>query len=278
MKKTRRIRLTTGASLAMLVLGAIGLVVSFLYTSMILAFIGLGLAFWGALLLYVRDQGYARRVLLDALTLPQLVTLNQLLQELNYDGDAVYLPPKYFETPENTKIYKSKQKDAKLPKPEQIQRYENQMFIKNPQGILLTPPGSGLAELFEKTIEKSFTKVDLEYLQQNLPKLFIEDLEIAENLEIEILTTKPAPTPTDPASQTQTNKETVHVKITNSVFKETCREASKLPLICGTIGYPLCSAIACAIAKASGKPVTIEKIQTTEDGETVEADYKIIEE
>lgn len=259
-------------------LGAIALIISILYTSTVLAFIGLSLAFWGALLLYVQDQDYTRTVLLDASTLPQLETLDQTLQELDYNGNAVYLPPKYFETPEKTKIYLPKQKDAKLPNPEQIQKYENQMFIKNPQGILLTPPGSGLTELFEKTLGKSFTKVDVKYLQQNLPKLFIEDLEIAENLEIEIQDIKSDPTATYPPLKTQTKNETIKAEITNSVFKETCKEAGKMPRICGTIGHPLLSAIACAIAKASGKPVTIERIQSSEDGRTTQAYYRIIEE
>lgn len=278
MKKKMKIRLTTASSLTMFILGAIALIISILYTSTVLAFIGLSLAFWGALLLYVQDQDYTRTVLLDASTLPQLETLDQTLQELDYNGNAVYLPPRYFETPEKTKIYLPKQKDARLPKPEQIQKYENQMFIKNPQGILLTPPGSGLTELFEKTLGKSFTKVDVKYLQQNLPKLFIEDLEIAENLEIEIQDIKSDPTTTYPPLKTQTKNETIKAEITNSVFTETCKEAGKMPRICGTIGHPLLSAIACAIAKASGKPVTIERIQSSEDGRTTQAYYRIIEE
>jgi hypothetical protein len=60
------------------------------------------------------------------------------------------------------------------------------------------------------------------------------------------------------------------------VSKEVCKEANKLQNICGGIGCPICSSIACSLAKATGEPITIEKIQTTEDGETIEATYQIL--
>lgn len=263
MRKPQKISLTMASSWTMLGVGAGALLFSIIYVSQILAFIGLGLVFWGALLLYIRNPEYTQKALLEASVLPSLATLNQMLQELNYEGDAVYLPPKYFEDPEATKIYIPKQKNTPLPTPEQIQKYENRLLAKKSQGVLgmlLTPPGAELTNLFEKTLETSFTKVNIEYLQQSMPKLFIEDLEIAENLEIEKL---------------EHNK--IHVKVTNPIFKDLCEKASKLTYVCGSIGCPICSSIACAIAKASGKLVTIEKIESTEDGKTLTADYKIIE-
>jgi hypothetical protein len=263
MKKPKKISLTQITSWTMLGMGAVALLSSIVYVSSILAFVGLGLVFCGALLLYIKNPEYTQKALLDASILPSLATLNQILQELNYKGKAVYLPPKYFEDPETSKIYIAKQENSDLPTPEQIQKYENKFLIKGSQGvsaILLTPPGTELAKLFEKTLETSFTKVDLEYLQQKMPRLFIEDLEIAENLQVE-----------------KAEHDKIQVRIVNPIYKDLCKKASEFSHICGSIGCPICSAIACAIAKASGKPVTIEKTGYTEDDKIIKVEYKITE-
>jgi len=250
--------LTKAATWMFLGVGSAALITSIVYVSSILAFIGIGLVFWGALLLYIQPEEYTKKVLLDAAVLPPLATLNQIIHELNYKGKAIYLPPKYLKDPEANKLYIPKQKEGKLPTPENILNQESQLFLKNPQGILLTPPGAQLTKLFEKTLDTSFTKTNLQYVTQNMPKLFIEDLEIAENLEIE------------------TRYDTIHVKITNSILKDICNENRKLSHVYGTIGCPLCSAIACALTKATGKPITIEMIQPSEDGKIIEATYRIL--
>jgi hypothetical protein len=261
--KRHKISLTKAISWMLLSAGAVALSISIIYTSSILALIGLGLFFWGAVLTYIKTEEYIKKTLLDATALPSLETLNQILQELNYKGKAVYLPPKYFEDPESSKIYIAKQENSDLPTPEQIQKYENRLLARNTQsvsGIILTPPGIELTKLFEKTLETSFTKVDLGYLQQKMPKLFIEDLEIAENLQVE-----------------KAEHDKIQVKIINPIYKDLCKKASEFSHICGSIGCPICSAIACAIAKASGKLVTIEKTEYTEDGRIIEIEYKITE-
>ena len=249
----RRLSSAKVISWVLLACGVASLIVSIVYTSSILAFMGLGLTFWGALLLYLKTQEYAHK-LLDTSVLPSLYTLNQLIRELDYKGSPVYLPPNYFEDPEATKIYISKQKEAGLPKPEEIQRNESRLFVKNSEGILLTPPGAELTKIFERTLETSFTKLDLKALEQNLPKLFVEDLEIAENLEF------------------QMKEDSVHLTITNSIYKD----LANLPHVLDKIGGPICSAIACAITKAAGKPVIIEKIEISEDGKTTDAKFRLL--
>lgn len=262
----------------LLVFGTLSLSFSIFYEHVILAFIGLGLTFWGALLLFIRSEKYVKEKLLNSTTLPTLTDINQIFAELGYQGKGIYLPPKYFKNPETSKVYIAKNKNTNLPTPEEIQQHENKLFLKNPEAALITPPGYSLSKLFEKTLGKSFTKTDLEYLQQNLPKIFIEDLEIAENLEIQTEPSKVAKKVANSASVIQLKTDTIHVKITNSIYTDTCKQARNLSHICGTIGCPICSAIACAIAKASGNPVTIEKTECTEDAKIIEAYYRILEE
>jgi len=244
----------------MLGFGAAALIISIIYVSQILAFIGLGLIFWGAILTYILTEEYVRENLLDATVLPSLAMLNQIMQELGYNGKAVYLPPRYVRDLEANKVYIPKQKEGKLPTPEQIQEQETRLFIENPPGILLTPPGAELTKLFERTLETSFTKIDLQYLQQNLPKLLTEDLEIAQNFEI------------------QAEKNRVTVKIENSPYKKLTKKAGNLLYLYDNLGCPLSSAVASALAKAIGKPIVIENQEISKDGKNMKIEYGVLEE
>jgi hypothetical protein len=236
--------------------GVLALVLSINYTSSILAFIGLGLIFWGALLYYVRPEKYVKATLLDSTILPSLADLNQMITELGYKGKAVYLPPRYLKDFNLSRVYISMQKDRKLQPPEKIQE-EDKVFLKNPEGMIITPPGMELARLFEKTLETDFTKVDLRYLEQNIPKLLIEDLEIAQNVLI------------------KTANSQVCIEIEGSLYQSLCNEAKRFSNICGNLGCPLSSAIACAIAKATGNPTTIESEEQSLDGKITRIQYNI---
>lgn len=240
----------------LVIVGIAALLTSIFYASSILAFIGLGLLFWGILFTYIRTEEYTKKALLDATSHPQQTTLNQIIQELNYKGTPTYLPPKYFKNPETPKIYIQKQNKTTLPTPEQIQKQEQQIFTQQPPGILLTPPGSELTKLFEKTLDTNFARENLEYLQQNIPKLLIEDLEIAQNFEIKI----------------ENNK--IRTKIESSTYKLNNKNKQQLhPLT-----SPLSSAIACTLAKTTGKPIIITKQETSQDNKTETIEYHIIEE
>ena len=272
-------------ALILLALGLTALTLSISYTSNILAFIGLGLTFWGATLLYISPEKHVKKILLDTTITPSLSNLDQILTELGYQGKGIYLPPKYLKDFETSKIYIPKHKNTKLPTPETIQQQEDKTFLRNPEATLITPPGASLSKLFEKTLGTSFTQVDLNSLQQKLPKLFIEDLEIAENIEIktsesfqEEIQNQHKKEDLKAISQTQIKSDIVYAKITNPIYKDICKETRKLANICNSIGCPLCSSIAIALTKTTGNPITIEKTEVSEDGKTIEAYYRIIEE
>jgi hypothetical protein len=244
------------ASLILIPTGTAVLIASIFYASSILAFISLGLLFWGILFTYIRTEEYTKKALLDTVSYPQITTINQILQELNFEGTPIYLPPKYFKNPETQKAYIPKNKTTILPTPEQIQQQETQIFTKNPPSILITPPGAELAKLFEKTLDINFARVDLPYLQQNLPKLIIEDLEIAKNFEIE----------------TKNNK--INITIEDSSYSNPHSEDNQPPYPLTSI---LSSAIASTLAKTTGNPITIEKQQTSPNNKTITIEYSIIQ-
>jgi len=242
----------------LLLSGTIALFASIVHSSYILAFIGLGLTFWGALFLFIKPTKYVKANLLDSTALSSLTTIDQIVTDLNYRGKAIYLPPKYLKAIKGGRMFISSKKDLIIPPVQEIAN--EKVFLKNSKGIYLTPPGLGLVNLYENELGKDFAKVDLDYLQNNLPKLFIEELEIAEDVEINV------------------GEVMIRAKITGSIYKDFCKEARKLSNICDSFGCPLCSSIAIALTRTTGKPVIIEKAELSADGKTIETCYRIIKE
>jgi hypothetical protein len=260
MGKTAKTELPKLACSVLIATSAVALLLSILYASLILGFVGLGLTFWGIILAYIQPEDYVKRKLLEATTLAPLTAINQIIQELNYEGKAVYLPPKYLKDQEESKAYIPKQKNDPLPTPEQTQEPENSLLYKNPNGLMLTPPGAELAKLFEKMLETPFIRINMQQFQQIMPKIFVEELEIAQNLEI------------------ATENEKIHVKIENSNYQNLTEEIEKFPKIHNSLGCPIASALACALAKVIGKPVIIENQKINPKAKTLEIEYCIIEE
>lgn len=238
--------------------GSVALAFSINFSSSILAYIGLGLIFWCAILLYIQSEEYIKKILFDKTTLQLLTVLDQIILGLGYKGKGIYLPPKYLRDFESNKVFIGAQEGTKLPLPEQIQIEKDKVILKNPEGILITPLGAQLTKLFEERLGVDFTKVDLQFLEQNLAKLLVANLEIAQNFQMEIKNNK------------------VHVKITNSIYQNVCKKAKMLSNIDNSLGCPLCSAIACTLAKATGKPIIIEKKQV-EDGHAIDIEYLLLE-
>ena len=258
-KATKQFNINKPIALGMLTLGLAFLFSSVFYSSYIPAFVGLGLTFWGALLLYVTPTKQVKLELLNATLAPALANTEKMLANLKPGGKGIYLPPKYLtQALESSLMFIPTKEEQRLPKPEEMDA--EKLHSRNPNGIFLTPQGAALSRLFEKELGTSFITVDLEYLQKNLPKLLIENLEIAENMEI------------------KAEDNTITVEITEDVFSNIYKETEKLSKTRGTMGSILSSAIACALAKATGEPVVIEKEELSQDGKTTEIQYRLIEE
>lgn len=229
--------------------GIISLASSIIYNSSILAFIGLGLTLWGGLFLFIKPARYVRANLLDSTAISSLTAIDKILTELNYHGKGIYLPPRQLNELKEVVVFVPKKNKILIPQPKEIA--QGKVFI-NPDGMFLIPPGQGLLTLYEKELGKDLSKVNLNNLSTDLPKLLIEDLELLESLEI------------------STYKDGVHVKIVGSVYESLCSQVRNHTNICSRLGCPLCSSIACALAKATGKPVVIERNELSADGKTVE--------
>jgi hypothetical protein len=258
--KTRRPKTIAGrlgTAEVMLTFGIVSIVISIFITSSILVFIGLGLTFWGALLRYVAPSEQASLRLLTATAISTLADIEKLLTDLHITAKGIYLPPKNLKDFESSLVFIPSKAQQPLPTREEAD--ETTLYSRNPEGLLLTPPGLALSKLLEKELGTSFTKTDLSLVQERLPKLLIEDTEIAETTEV------------------KTENNTVTIEITNHIFSGLSRETAKLTRTRESIGCPLSSALACALAKATGKPITIENEQESQDGKTTRIQYRILE-
>ena len=243
----------------LLFIGVIPLVWSIIYTSYVPAFIGIALIFWGALLLFIRPVEYMKTDLLSPSTLPTFSAINLIIQNMNYKGKGMYLPPKHFKGVKNEKLFISLEENIGIPPAEKIAHEE--VFSKNPQGICLTPSGLELTNLFEEELGTDFTEVDVSFLQRSLPKLFVEGLEIAEDFEMNI------------------RSNTIRINVWNSIYKDFCNKARKLSKdACSSFACPFCSSIACALTRVTGKPVVIQKSQVSSNGENLRVYYQVLEE
>jgi len=250
--------------LTLVIVGALALVASVMSSSMVLAFIGLGLTFWGALFLFARPIKFVRGTLLDYTAISSYETMDRIVEDLSYKGTPIYIPPypKKAYLPEYLKELKemiifipAKDFNA-MPTIEEMAK--KQFHLRNPEGICITSPGSGLVELFERELKLEFTEIDLDQLFNSLPTVIVRNLELAKDFEI------------------NSENDLIHVRIVDSAYKGLYSSEHGLKSI-RSIGCPLTSAIACALAKTTGKLVTIAKDTISPDLQTIDVWYQTLE-
>jgi hypothetical protein len=229
---------------------------SILVSSSVLAFVGLGLAFWGIVFSYVRTEKYAKKSLFDSTISSQLTALNHIMNQVQFEGDIHYLPPIYSKEGELQKAFVPEVKGSSILTPEQA-RAESSMMVNNPSGLLVVAPGAEMIVLFEGKIKSSFDHIKLVDLQKSIAKLFIEELEIARSLNILVVS------------------NTIKVKLENSVFS-TPIKSSLNSTAYSIFGSPIVSALACIISKSAAKPVIVEKEQIFQNGKSILVEYRII--
>jgi hypothetical protein len=235
--------------------GTTALLFSVIINSSILALIGLGLVFWGALFLYIEPQKYVQARILHSSTASPLDTLTQLTSALNYNGKAIYLPPRYFPHPGSEKVFINWGQSERLPPLETVNRAE--VLMNDPLGLCVTPPGLALTNLYERELGIQFMDIDLYEFQDKISKLMTEDLEIAKTFSLDF----------------ESNHITIHV--TDHIYQGLCSASrdKKSALCC-----PLCSSIAVALARTLNTPITVENLKSNRDDSNLVVSYKSIEE
>jgi hypothetical protein len=266
LKLPRSLRLSpVKISIALIVPGTLSLVLSIVSNSPVLAFIGLGLTFWGALFLFIRPLRYVESSLLISTATSTYTTIDRIAKDLKQKGKSYYIPPYPEEIylPEHLKGLKDMlifiPTDSSITMPPIEEILKGKFLLDNQKGICITPPGQYLLTQFEKELRTDITKLELAELCESLPQPIIETFQLAKEIEM-----KP-------------EEKGVYLKIFDSIFKKLYTEENLKSVY--SIGCPLVSAIACAVAKNTGKVVTIQKtrVYPHPDGQTIEVWIRTVE-
>jgi hypothetical protein len=145
--------------------------------------------------------------------------------------------------------------DAQTPSIEEMA--ESKFLLKHPQGVLIISPGAGLLNKIENDFNIDFTNMDLSRLCEVLPGFILNNLGLAVGMEMDI------------------RDNLVNVRIQGSIYKDLYSKEADLKSI-NITGCPIVSAVACALAKATGKSVTLQKLQVLPDGQ-IEVQCNIIQ-
>jgi hypothetical protein len=258
-------RPSNSLGITLLVPGIVLLIVSILVSSTIIAFIGLGLTFWGALFLFVMSANFVDSRILSAANFSFYRTLDRIVDSLNYKGKSLYVAPYPKDTylPEHLSglkemtVFISSTDSTVLPTIEEMAK--KQFLIENPEGICINPPGSGLLDLFEKELRTDLTKVSPEFFYETLPLIIVNNLQLAKKFEIE-------------------NKNgLIYIRVTESVYEHLYSKDEKLKII-HSIGCPLISAAVCALTIITGKILTITKTELFPNLKNIEVTCQMVEE
>ncbi|MCJ7632336.1 hypothetical protein MUP77_08080, partial [Candidatus Bathyarchaeota archaeon] len=224
-------------SSTLLSIGFLAVVYSIYSRTMIMAFIGLTLSLWGILFLFVLPENYVKKEVMDSISSSSLQTIDQMTSELNLEGRTIYIPfqkelyLKYNLEFKNEFVYVSKKNAA-------IGDTLTHAFMKNGEGLRLTPTGLGLANLIQQKSRQQFQNLDLNLLPDILSPLITRELGLAGDFEMEI------------------RENEVYVKITKPITEKLCEGIKQRS---PNVGCPICSSIACILTRATGKPLAIEK-------------------
>jgi hypothetical protein len=233
-------------------IGTVSLLSSVLFGSTVLVFIGLGLTFWAAVLFYIRPQRYVRSDLMNSVAIPSMQTVDRVMTTLGYAEKGVYIPS---ENSDKTIIFVPSQPLATIPS---HQSMEKETFVKNPNGMVILPPGLELANLIERQLGVDFKGLGLEKISIRLPKLVIEDLELAEDFDMQV------------------EGDLVRFRFVKPIYSDLCRMLRGSGRFWSSLGCPISSAMACIVAQASGKAVAFEEDVFSEDWRTLVSSYRII--
>jgi hypothetical protein len=107
-------------------------------------------------------------------------------------------------------------------------------------------------------LKLDFTKIELNELCTVLPNCILQDLNLAKEMAMEL------------------NGDQAHLKIVGSLYKNLYNVRNNLNSV-DLLGCPVASAVACALAKTSGRTVTIQKRKVSPDGLALEVWYLILQ-
>ena len=230
---------------------------SYTLSSTVLALIGVGLTFSGIILIFVVPRQLVRGDVAILMTLSPFRTLSLILEERNYRGRAIYMPPRSVSELALPRMFIPKDNINSIPN--LINRDDNSRIAHDPEGILLNPVGVDLAKVFESLLGNRLSDITLEHSRERLPDILTNKLQLFSSVAIVI------------------NGNQINVRMSGQTSYTICDSVRNLSDVHQIVGCPFCSAIGVILSDISGRPCILEN-SALEDGITINNDYKLINE
>jgi hypothetical protein len=236
----KRLRLL--ACIALLSIGSISLILSYMYTSTILTFIGLGLMLWGVMTLNISRTRYVHEEAIHGISVSTIKSLDAILAALSNTGSLLFFHPRHLKGLKQGYIFLSYDGVLRIPREEDLEK--EKIFYDEPKGALLVAPNQGIVDILEKKLNVNFATVDLAYLQRSIPRVLVDDLRIVDDFSI---------------ISDENEKKHVRIQISGKMVADVCELLSKETKLGSKLGCPICSSFALIVSKAFGKPVVIRE-------------------
>ncbi len=244
--------------------GVLMLASSILFNWQVLAFIGLGFVLWGAIFSLAQPGKYVDGSLLDSTANTIYSTLDRMINDLRFNGHGYYIPsypknaylPEYYKNLKDSIVFIADENFTGVPAVEEIA--SGKFISERDKGVFITSPGSGVLNQIERQLNIDFTTVPLGELCNLLPRCMTESFNLAKEMNLQI-----------------TNDSTVQLNATGLLY-ESLYVPESMPKSVGLLGCPMVSAVACALAKSSGKTVVIREQKVWSNGLGVEATFNFV--
>lgn len=260
-KRLWRLRLssTLTIGLSLIGIGGASLVGSYLADSVIMTLAGLGLVFWGVIMLYISPQRFVPEKVVESMSIANAKSIDKLLASLNYNGRTIFLHPKHLKGLSQGYVfipYEPKEQTS-LPSDEALA--EEKFVYENPRGIFMVAPSHGLVQLIEKEMESNLVTTDMSYVKEHLPKLLVNNLRMLDSMTVE------------------DNHGFIRVTMGGEAAARVCKTVTKETRIGEHFGCPLCASLGLIISKVTGKPITIEENKVHEVDSIITTTYRRLE-
>jgi len=202
-----------------LIISAFFLILSFFTRYIVFEVISILSLLLGVMLVLVGLEKYVKLSVAEEALASAMLPINSLIEHLELKGKAAYIPHSsevfvFIPKKENNKAVLKKVKELAI----------------SEKGLVTLSPATFLAELYERELGGNVKKFDLDYLFKWLPKMLVDDLKIAEKIEI------------------TRDEDRVRFELYEPLFSHLCEE-ERISAACKTVGCPICGSLANLLAK-----------------------------
>jgi hypothetical protein len=257
-------RSSVGFAVGFFVVGVLLLAFSVLFNWQVVAFIGLGFVLWGAIFSLAQPGKYVDGTLLDSTANTVYSTLDRMINDLKFNGYGYYIPsypqsaylPEYYKNLKDSIVFIADENFKGLPALEELAA--GKFISEQNRGVFITSPGSGVLHQIENQLNIDFSTVPPTELCNILPRSMTEYFSLAKDMDLQVI-----------------DESTVHLSMAGVLYPSLYNPVD-MPKSVSLLGCPVTSAVACALAKSSGKTVIIREQKFWSDSAGVEVVFNFV--